>query len=315
MTRRPRLVVVGYPTRLVADHAVLVEAAEAAGFDTEVVAPGRLALDVVGSTIDVLVDGIPSRPDVVLPRGVNRPWPFVQQVLTTWASQGVAVVPSVQAADLCADKLTTARVLAAADVPVLHTVGVVADEGVDLAALASDGPLVAKPARASKGRGIDEFASAADAETSLAATRPLQAGMVDHRVVQPRASAWGVDYRVVVARDRGPLRVVAVTERQAPAGVLVTNAHGTTVIDVDPEAATHADVVLVAMAAARALQLDFGGIDVIRHHGRAVVLEANTWPGLAAEERGRELADALVATALRRHDAGPAGVATFEPRR
>lgn len=300
MSAKPTLVVVGYPTRLVSDHAALLAAAEAAGFDAELVAPGRIGLMVDDHGERVLIDGVARTPDVVLPRGVNRPWPFVAQVLDVWQQSGARIVPSSDAATVCADKLATTRALARAGVAVLPTMGVAPDDGVRLDPLATDGPLVAKPARASKGRGVERFDDADDAAVALSAPRPLVAGMVDHHVVQPLASGWGVDYRVVVAADRDELRVVAATERRAPPDVVTTNTSGSTVVDLHDAERTHPDVVQVALGAARALGLEFGGIDVIRHHGEAVVLEANAWPGLAGEVRGRELADALVAVARRR---------------
>jgi glutathione synthase/RimK-type ligase-like ATP-grasp enzyme len=94
--------------------------------------------------------------------------------------------------------------------------------------------------------------------------------------------------------------VVAATERRAPDGTVVTNANGSTVHDIAEPERTHPDVVNVALAAADALGLEFAGVDVIRHHGQAVVLEVNAWPGLAADVRGKQLADALIA-AVRRH--------------
>lgn len=296
MSGRPRLTVVGYPTRLVADHAALIEAAEAAGFAAELVAPGRVGVMVDHEGERVLIDGTPTTPDVVLPRGVNRPWPFVREALDVWQRLGARVAPSLAACDLCADKLTLTRTIAAAGVPVLPSLTVAPDAGVRVTPLRDSAPLIAKPARASKGLGLERFESIDDAERALGATRPLEAGMVDHHVVQPLATDWGIDYRVVAAADRGPLRVVAVTERRAPAGEVLTNAAGATVTDIERPERTHADVMEVALAAAHVLGLSFGGIDVIRHRGRAVVLEVNAWPGLAADVRGRHLADALIAT-------------------
>jgi glutathione synthase/RimK-type ligase-like ATP-grasp enzyme len=294
-----KLLVIGYPDRLVADHRALLESARAADFDVELISPSALSIVIDGDTTRVLVQGEELVPDVVLPRGVNRPWPFVSQVLEIWGSQGVRVVPSRRAADNCADKLTTTRLLAAAGVPVLPTIGLAPgpDNVLDDEIEEFDGTLVAKPARASKGRGVESFASPADAESSLRATRPLQAGMVDHHVVQPIASGAGIDYRVVVASRHDVTSVVAVTRRIAPTGDFVTNRPGSVVEDVhDPESVVPA-VCRVARDAIRALGLSFGGVDVIEHRGRPVVLEVNAWPGLAAEKRGRQIADALIEAA------------------
>ncbi len=293
---RPVLFVIGYPDRLVADHRALLESARAADFDVELISPSALSIVIDGNTTHALVHGEEIVPDVVLPRGVNRPWPFVSQVLEIWEANGVRVVPSRRAADICADKLTTTRVLAAAGVPVLTTVGVAPgpDNALDVEIDGFDGTLVAKPARASKGRGVESFASRADAESSLRSARPLQAGMVDHHVVQPIATGAGIDYRVVVASRHDLTSVVAVTRRVAPAGEFVTNRPGSIVEDVhDPESVVP-DVCRVACDAVRSLGLSFGGVDVIEHDGRPVVLEVNAWPGLAAEKRGRQLADALI---------------------
>lgn len=288
----PHLVVIGYPDRLVADHRALVQSASASGFRVDLVSPSALAISVERSGTRVLVHGTEVTPDVVLPRGVNRPWPFVSQVLEIWEKRGVRVVPSRLAAELCADKLATTLVLADADVPVLPTIGLA--PGPDNEIDGFDTAVVTKPARASKGRGVEMFATSAEAQTSLRASRPLVAGMVDHHVIQPIASGAGIDYRVVVAHRLDASSIVAVTRRIAPSGEFVTNRPGSLVEDVhDPEHVVP-DVCRVARAATQALGLSFGGVDVIEHDGRPVVLEVNAWPGLAAEHRGRQIADALV---------------------
>jgi len=285
----PDLVVVGYPQRLVADHRALLGAAGAAGFAAELVDPSRLGLAVVDGQVRGLVDGEPRTPHAVLPRGVNRPWPFVRQVCTAWARAGAVVLPTVAAADRCADKLETLARLAGCGVPVMPAVGVLPGPGTALGPLAATPVLVTKPARASKGRGV----SAADAPTTherLRTVLPLVDGHADHQVVQPRASGWGVDHRVVVADGR----VVAMTRRTATPGDLVTNAPEARVADVLDPAGEEPGVTEVALAAAAALDLEFGGIDVIVDRGRAVVLEANAWPGLAAHVRGPAIARVLV---------------------
>lgn len=292
---RPHLLIVGYPDRLVADHRALADSARASGFRVDLVSPSALAVSIDSDGTRVLVHGEEITPDVVLPRGVNRPWPFVSQALGIWERRGVRVVPSRLAAELCADKLTTSQVLAEADVPVLPTIGLAPGPDNEIRGFRS--ALVAKPARASKGRGVEMYSSSEEAETALRASRPLVAGMVDHHVVQPVASGAGIDYRVVVAHRNDDSSIVAVTRRIAPPGEFVTNRPGSIVEDViDPEHVVP-DVCRVARDATTALGLSFGGVDVIEHDGRAVVLEVNAWPGLAAEKRGGQIADALVEVA------------------
>ena len=288
----PHLVVIGYPDRLVSDHRALVDSARAFGFRVDLVSPSALSVSVDLDRTRILVHGEEVTPDVVLPRGVNRPWPFVSQVLEIWEKRGVRVVPSRHAAELCADKLATTLVLAEAGVPVLPTIGLA--PGPDNEIDGFDTAVVTKPARASKGRGVERFTTSGDAQASLRASRPLVAGMVDHHVVQPVASGAGIDYRVVVAHRPDSSSIVAVTRRIAPPGEFVTNRPGSLVEDVhDPEHVVP-EVCRVARDATTALGLSFGGVDVIEHDGRPVVLEVNAWPGLAADQRGRQIADALV---------------------
>ena len=295
-----RLLVIGYPSRLVADHRELLAAARAAGFDAELVAPSRLGLEVSGAGEQVVLDGmaqLPGRdslPEVVLPRGVNRPWPLLRQILGCWQRAGVRVVPDVAAAELCADKLVTTRALVAAGVPVLPTVGVAPGQGVALPEGIGTGELVAKPARASKAAGVERYPDPARVQAALGAPRPLVAGLIDHHVVQPLATSAGIDYRVIVARVGHRTLVPAVTRRHASPGGFVTDGE---VEDVHDPSREVPEVVEVATRAARALGLGFGGVDVIEHQGRAVVLEVNAWPGLAAEVRGRQLAEVLVEVA------------------
>jgi glutathione synthase/RimK-type ligase-like ATP-grasp enzyme len=284
------LVVIGYPDRLVEDHRALLDAARRAGFSAELVAPSRIGLYVDHHGERVLVDGVERRPDVVFPRGVNRPWPILRQVLEIWDRDGTLVVPVVAAADACADKLVTTRRLAAAGVPVLPTVGLAPGPGVHVGESWGSQALVAKPARASKARGVCGYEDSEAAQIALSELVPLVDGMTDHHVVQPLAASAGCDYRVVIAGGE----VVALTRRHAPEGTFVTNRAGGIVTDViHPDRAVPA-VVDIAQAAAMALGLSVGGIDVIEHVDGPVVLEANAWPGLAASVHGDRIAAAFI---------------------
>ena len=295
------LVIVGYPDRLRADHAVLVEAAQARGLDVDVVSPSELSLATDGEHCWVSVAGQKTRPDVVLPRGVNRPWSFLVPVFEQWIADGARIVPNLRAASLCADKVTTSVTLANAGVPAMPTVAVVPGDGVDLTlfeAMFSSQPVVVKPARASKGRGVTRHRSWRDAQEALSSTVPLIGGMVDHHVVQPLATGAGCDYRVVVA-DRGRGHdVVALTRRTAPSEHFVTNVQGSTVEELDLKSADASRIAESALRAAHAMDLCFAGVDVIEHCGEMVVLEVNAWPGLAPEQRGTALADALLDVAF-----------------
>jgi glutathione synthase/RimK-type ligase-like ATP-grasp enzyme len=293
--------VVGYSDRLRADHDVLLCAARARGVDARLVSPSELSLVTESGRQWVSVAGERVTPHVVLPRGLNRPWALMQQVLEQWARDGARIVPDVNAASLCADKVACTSVLMTHKVPTLPTISVVPGDGVNLSggeALFGSRPVVAKPARASKGRGVMRFDTWRDAEGALSSTVPLVAGMVDHHVVQPLATGAGTDYRaVVVERGQGD-EVVALTRRRAPSNEFVTNAPGATVEDIDVTSLEGRRIADVAVLAVRALGMCFAGVDIIEHEGQMVVLEVNAWPGLAPDQRGTSLADALLDAAL-----------------
>ena len=82
-------------------------------------------------------------------------------------------------------------------------------------------------------------------------------------------------------------------------GTITTNTRGANVVDVVDPWDEAPGIAQVAIEACRALDLAFGGVDVIEHEGRAVVLEANAWPGLATHVRGTDIARALVNCAAR----------------
>ena len=294
--RRPiDLVILGYSERLTDDHNAILSVAREFGLETELVTPSRVSLHIDETGEHVRVDGQRFVPRAVVPRGINRPWPMLKQILECWYSDGARIVPSITAADICADKITTSRALSRAGVPVLPTIGIVPGGDVDIHTLQpfSGSEVLTKPARGSKARGVTRFTNTLDAREYLAQTLGLLDGVADHQVVQPVASSAGVDYRVVVAGAIHP-RVVAVTRRIAPHDDFITNRPHATVEDCDAYIDQIPDVADVAIRAAQALDLVFGGVDVIVHNGRAAVLEVNAWPGLAVRHRGDALARALV---------------------
>lgn len=293
------LVILGYSERLSNDHDAILVVAREHGLTARLVTPSQVSLHIDGTGEHVCIDGQRCTPRAVVPRGINRPWPMLKQILECWYSDGAHIVPSITAADICADKITTTRALSRAGVPALPTIGLIPGGDVHIHALQSltDSEVLTKPARGSKARGVQRFTNTNAAHHHLAHVHALQDDVVDHQVVQPVASSAGVDYRVVVAGALHP-RVVAVTRRIAPHNDFITNRTNAIVEDCDHMIDQIPDVVDVATRAAQALGLVFGGVDVIIHNGRAVVLEVNAWPGLAVEHRGDALARALVGEVL-----------------
>lgn len=289
------LVVLGYSERLTDDHETILTVAREHGLTAQLVTPSQVTLHIDDTGEHVRIDGVRCTPRAVVPRGINRPWPMMKQVLECWYTDGARIVPSITAADICSDKITTTRALSRAGVPVLPSIGIVPGAEAPMRAfdIATNTGLLAKPARGSKARGVRRFINAMEAHTELSQLHALNDGVVDYQVVQPVASEAGVDYRIVVAGANHP-RVVAATRRIAPPNDFITNRAHATVEDCDERLDEISDVVDVAVRAAQALGLVFGGVDVIIHDGQPVVLEVNAWPGLAVQHRGDALARALV---------------------
>lgn len=297
------LLVVGYPRRLRSDHEVLLAAAARAGLAARLVDPS--AISFTTDRAELRVDGRPELPRAVVPRGLNRAWPHLRPALEHWSAHGSIVIPGPSAATRCIDKWSTTAALAAAGVAILPSLAILPGPAVcTFAELEADdvwnGPVIVKPARGSKARGVHRHVDLESALSALRVERPLVDDVVDHQIVQPLATGAGTDHRVIVTRTvaDAPPQIVAITRRVAPAGGFITTADGGSNHDVDPRDVP--DIVAVAAAAADALELDFCGVDIIEHRGSWVVLEVNAWPGLAPHQRGSALADALIAVVVDR---------------
>lgn len=292
--QHPDIVILGYPA-LQRDHEQILHAAHNHDMHIEVWAPETLHAVITETHVAVHRNGKAVQPGIVLPRGVNRVWPFVEQVLTLWQHTGTTIVNSISAATTCADKLATLTRLAHAGIPVMPATGVTPGPGINVTRMPA--PLVVKPAYGSGGADVQLFTTAHDTQHELD-SRPLPSGAwrVEHAIVGPVATGAGRDYRVVVVGGE----VAACTERTAPPGTFVTNGTSAAV-----RPTSIPDIEQVAVDAAAALGMDFAGVDIIRNgpDQRPVVLEVNAWPGLAMTSTvcGVDLGQALLQQALKVH--------------
>lgn len=285
----PKVAIIGYPW-LFEDHARLVAAAYGVGADPVIWSPDQLGITVTGQCTVATVDDRRADADIVIPRGVNRVFPFVSRWLTTMQQDGATIVNTVDAATTCLDKLTTTVSLASSGVPTLPTCASLLTGHIP----EFMGTVVVKPAFGSGGVGVRTFFDLDDLREAYKppAEHDQNRALYQHHLVQPLASTAGTDYRVVVAGGR----VVASTTRQAPRGTFVTNGRASRVSDGAPSEAK-----AVGLSAATALGLDFAGVDVIEHEGSMHVLEVNCWPGLALTSSvcDVDLASALVDVAVK----------------
>ncbi|MBE7420896.1 MAG: RimK family alpha-L-glutamate ligase [Zoogloeaceae bacterium] len=144
--------------------------------------------------------------------------------------------------------------------------------------LAAGRALVSKPLFGSQGKGLDRLDAVPDAP-------PLQAGVAYlQRWLPPRGKLF-CDWRVLVAGGR------ALAGMRRESRHWVTNvARGGKPQPVDLADAEHADLAQMAVAAARALGMDYAGVDLMRDaDGRACVIEVNGVPAWQGLQRVTEL--------------------------
>jgi RimK family alpha-L-glutamate ligase len=281
--------VIGYPW-LDRDHEALLAAASRRGLRSELWRPDQLELEVIGSEVLVTVEGRLAQAKLILPRGVNRVFPFVSKCLEVLKEAGSTIVNSIAASQVCIDKLLTSVDLARCGVATMPTTSSLLADRTPL----FEGRVVVKPAFGSGGKDVHCFDDP-HALREAYAPPPLRDSSVplyQHFLVQECATGVGTDYRVVVADG---VAVAATTRRAAP-GSFVTNGAAATVVPGVPEGASE-----LGERAAQALDLDFAGVDIIHHGDSFVVLEVNCWPGLSYTGAicGVDLADSLIEVAER----------------
>ncbi len=239
-------------------------------------------------------------PSAVLPRvGAWRPESTLA-VLEALQASGVPSLNGARAIRTGRDHWATASALASAGLP--HPETVAGAEPEALAAAAAEMfafPCVVKQRRSRRGVGVIRCAGRAELEAVLDSLWRLG----DEAVVQRFCPPGGVARRVLVLSGR----VLGATEHRAAAGEFRANAaRGAAVLPVElPD-----ELAELAVAAARALDLGFAGVDLIPDQGSWVVGEVNPSPGWVhfAAATGVAVADRLVAELVRL--AGATGTGT-----
>jgi tetrahydromethanopterin:alpha-L-glutamate ligase len=252
-------------------------------------------------------------PDAAFVRGV--PGGSLEQVvlrldfLHALRELGVPVYNDARAIERSVDKAMTSFLLHRAGVPTpptWATEDAAAAKRAVIRSLARGGELVAKPLFGSQGNGLRRL-------DEVPAAAPMQGGVAYlQRWVPPSGEGYR-DWRVLVIGDRA----VAAMRRESE--FWITNvAQGAQPCPEDPTRPENADLARWAVEAARALGMDYAGIDLMRDgEGQTWVIEVNgipAWRGLqrvttdciadllAADLLGRRMAPAAPApnqTALR----------------
>jgi len=213
---------------------------------------------------------------------------FRMDLLGRLAARGTPVVNSPRGLEIAIDKYLSLARMAAAGLSVPRTMVAQSPDAIRAAWHALGRDCVAKPIFGSRGRGIARITDEASLETLIdAATAAPPAGSVAY--LQEFLPHDGWDVRILlVGKDAFAMRRFAVD------GEWRTNVW----LGGRPEAfSPPADWVELARAAARAVETEIAGVDLLpARDGRVVVLEVNAvpgWQGLEAAT-GIPVADAIV---------------------
>jgi tetrahydromethanopterin:alpha-L-glutamate ligase len=263
--------------------------AEASAID-----PADLGTHVEGNSVVVLAGGTPAeRFDAfILARGLGREGdPDVQfEIYRALEGTGALVVNRLEPLLAAQDKFRTSWLLRLAGVPTPRAAVAQSAEDAERALVAL-GDAVAKPLAGSLGDGVERVRSD---EHGLERVRALVArdGAV---YLQSWVPHPGRDLRVFVVGGRAR----AAIERHAPDGEWRTNVvRGGRTLAVRPARGVEA----IAEAAARALQLDYAGVDLVPTGEAATVIEVNgnpSWRGIL-EATGLDMAEVIAEHVLGR---------------
>lgn len=269
-------------------HKRIVEAAEARGHDIDVVDHLRCYINITSlrPTVRYRGEELPYF-DAVIPRIGASVTFYGTAVLRQFEMMGVYPVNESVAISRSRDKLRSLQLLARKGVGLPVTVFAHrtsrADEILDMIGGA---PVIIKLLEGTQGIGV------VLGETQKAAESIIQAfgGANTNILVQEFIKeAGGEDIRCIVLGDK----VVATMKRKGKEGDFRSNIHrggSAEKVKITPQERT------TAVAAAKAMGLNFCGVDMLRSNHGPVVMEVNSSPGLEGMEKatGIDVADQLI---------------------
>jgi RimK family alpha-L-glutamate ligase len=197
-----------------------------------------------------------------------------------WERKGAKIVNDPSAAVLARDKFATALKLGEVGIPVVPSLAFFPWEGCEFNRLPA-GAAVVKPAHGLQGRGVSFFRTRDEAE---AVVRGIQWGdtreiLAEHSVAQPVIGSIGQDIRAYVVNGicAALVRRTA-SDPEEPRANLTLGAVATPLPPEHPAAS-------LAVAATRAIGLDYGGVDMVEDANDGLqVLEIDAWAGFAGLE-------------------------------
>ncbi len=255
----------------------LVEAAEERGHKVLVVDPLKCFMNIAARKPlvhfkDMILDDI----DAIIPRiGASITF-YGTAVLRQFEMNEVFTINESVAISRSRDKLRALQLLSRKGIGMPITgFAHSAKNTQDLIKMVGGAPLVIKLLEGTQGKGVVLAETGQAAESVIDAFRGLEAHFLVQKFIK---EAKGSDIRCIVIGDK----VVASMKRQAKTGEFRSNLHrGGTAVAVE----ITADERATAVKAAKALGLNFAGVDLLRSRSGPMVLEVNSSPGLQGIER------------------------------
>ncbi len=272
-------------------HAARIARAAAARASAEVLSPLDFGAEVSPGATRLLVRGEAASTyhAFLTPRALGDTGDAELQLelYRTLAEEGALVVNDVRALTVAIDKFKTSWLLARAGLATPRAVVLQRREAVAGALASLGGRAVAKPLYGSLGLGVELVTATERAEELLGNWQALY--------LQEYVDGGGRDVRAFVVGGRVEEAIV----RVAPPGEFRTNVH----LGGKPERIVLDEAwARLAVRAARAVGLDYAGVDLVAGDGGPVVLEVNGTPLFRGiwEATGRDMAEPIVEHVLAR---------------
>jgi len=266
----------------------LVEAARARGHSVRVLDPLRCYMRIAAGSFQMHYMGRAlSGFGAIIPRIGTSVTFYGTAVVRQFEMMGVYAANRSDAILRARDKLRALQLLAGEGLDLPATVfGDNPDDTGDLLTMLGDPPHVIKLNEGAQGQGVLLAEKRGAATGMIEAFRSLYANFLVQEFIR---EADGADLRCFVVGGR----VVAAMRRQAPDGDFRANLHRggvATAVDLSPAEEQ------VAVRAARAMDLEIAGVDILRSARGPLLLEVNSSPGLEGIEAasGIDVAGAII---------------------
>lgn len=265
----------------------LKEAALERGHDVAVVDYLRCYMEITARRPKVLYRGKEVRPDAVIPR-VGATYTFYgAAVVRQFELADVFTVNSSQAISRSRDKLRSMQLLSRAGVGLPTTSFAHSTQDIDgILEVVGGPPVVVKLLEGTQGLGVVLAETRKAAESVIGAFRQLDVNILVQEYIE---EADGADIRAFVVGGK----VVAAMKRQGAEGEFRSNLHrgGTSeVVELTPNQNA------AAIRAAKTMELNVAGVDLIQSKEGPMILEVNSSPGLEGIEgvSDVDIADSII---------------------